>query len=820
MSSIDSTEKLFFLRNGSEMSNRIAQFDWSSTPLGPVTAWPDNLKTVLGIVLHSDFPMFVWWGEDMIQFYNDAYRPSLGNNGKHPAALGQKGRDCWPEIWDTIFPLITTVRETGNSFFLEDQLIPIYRNGALEDVYWTFSYSAIKGKHGTTDGILVICNETTQKVLDHKEVERSRSRADKGESNLRNIILQSPVPMAILRGPTHIVEIANRMMFALWGRSAEEMQAKPVFDVLTTARTEGFENLLNNVYATGQSYTAYAAPVTLYRDGLEEIAYIHFVYEPWRDDDGSVKGVMVAAIDVTKEILTQLEVEQGRTRLRNIVDNAPFPIGVYEGEEMRIVMVNQSIIDTWGKGSDVVGKTYFEVLPELATQNIYPLLRNVYKTGVPYRARHQRVDLTIDSELKTFYFNFDFTPLRDADGTVYGVMNTAADVTDLNIAKQRLETSERNFRYTIEQSPVAMCIMRGPTHIVEAASSKMIELWGKPREAVMNKPIFEGLPDARAQGLEELLDHVYITGQTFHADERPVNLVRFGQPETVFQNFVYEPYRSADGVILGVVAITMDVTAQVVARHKIEDVVAERTERLRKSNEELSQFAYITSHDLQEPARKIGIFVEKLQRTLGPIDSASQLLLQKIDAAGTRMLELIRGILDISRLSPTEELECIDLNVVLDEALTDYEVSIEEKSVRLERDTLPTLYAIPVQMSLLFGNLISNAIKFSNNTQPVIRIKCDKVTDDALLTEHHLDPRKLYYAIRFEDNGIGFDESQSKKIFQIFQRLHAKSEYKGTGIGLATCKKIMENHAGVIFANSVRGVGSVFTIIIPDQREC
>lgn len=117
------------------MGRLTRQFDWTTTPLGPPEQWPQSLRTTVSILLNARFPMFLWWGPDLIQFYNDAYRPSLGDNGKHPKALGQKGAACWPEIWPTIKPLIDSVMAGGDATWHEDQLVPIYRNGRLEDVY-------------------------------------------------------------------------------------------------------------------------------------------------------------------------------------------------------------------------------------------------------------------------------------------------------------------------------------------------------------------------------------------------------------------------------------------------------------------------------------------------------------------------------------------------------------------------------------------------------------------------------------------------------------------------------------------------------------
>lgn len=819
MTTLNATAQTYhFLDGGGELGELTRKYDWSSSPVGPVQMWPQSLKTLVGTILHSGFPMFLWWGEEMVQFYNDAYRPSLGENGKHPRALGQFGKECWPEIWDIIHPLIHQVQTTGKSFFLEDQLVPIFRNGKIEDVYWTFSYTPVITEDNTIGGVLVICHETTRKVMAFNELKNAQRQLTQSELNLKNIILQAPVAMAILKGPSHIVEIANDRMYALWGKERSETLGKPIFDLLVDARAEGFEEILNKVYRTGETHRAYGAPVTLPRNDSKEVVYVHFVYEAFHEADGSIGGVMVVVVDVTAEMITRKKLEESENRIRSLVESAPFPIGVYEGREMRIVMVNQAIIDVWGKGSDLIGKTYFEVLPELEVQEIYPQLDRVFSTGEPFRARNQRVDLVVDGKQQSFYFNYDFTPLFDGNGKIYGVMNTAADVTDLNLAKIKVEQSERNFRNMVKQAPVAMCIMTGPDHVVEVANDLILELWGKPETAVMNKPIFDGLPDARNQGLEELLDNVYSTGKPFLANEHPVVLKRNGVTETVYQNFVYEPYRDHTGVILGVLAITVDVTPQVLARLKIEEIVKERTETLRRTNAELSQFAYIASHDLQEPARKISTFVELLEKTLGEnIQPRAKSYIEKIENSSERMLRLIRDVLTISQLSKTDqEFRPVDLNTILEEIRTDYELLIEQKKCRVVADALPVVNAVPVQMSQLFANLFSNALKFSVPERELILEVRHSVLGPDQVGDYPVRNAERYHKIEFRDNGIGFNQENASQIFNIFQRLHGREAYEGTGIGLAMCKKIVENHGGHIFATSSPGVGTTFTVILPD----
>ncbi len=233
---------------------------------------------------------------------------------------------------------------------------------------------------------------------------------------------------------------------------------------------------------------------------------------------------------------------------------------------------------------------------------------------------------------------------------------------------------------------------------------------------------------------------------------------------------------------------------------RLETLVEERTRDLVETNRQLESFNYIASHDLQEPLRKIQTFTELMERNLQDEERAAGYL-GKIKASAQRMSELIRSVLTYSKLSSSEVLfTSTDLNIVLENIKVDFEVLIQEKRAKIESDMLPIIMAIPLQMNQLFANLISNALKFSRE-DPVIRIRSEIAGDKVKLT--------------FSDNGIGFEPQYGEKIFQLFQRLHGKHEYTGTGVGLSICKKIVEQHNGTITAVAEPGKGATFIIQLP-----
>ncbi len=225
------------------MGELTRNFDWSKTSIGPLGTWPQSLKTTLSIILNSKFPMFLFWGPEHICFYNDSYRPSLGNNGKHPAALGMPGKTVWPEIWKDIRPLINQVMERGEATWSEDQLLPIYRNGKLEDVYWTFSYSPVIEESGNIAGVFVTCSETTEKVL-------LVNRLKASEQQFQNLVNQAIIGIVVLIGEEMRVEIVNDMYGWLISRTTAELLGKNLFDIIPEL-ADPFRALLDTVRITG-----------------------------------------------------------------------------------------------------------------------------------------------------------------------------------------------------------------------------------------------------------------------------------------------------------------------------------------------------------------------------------------------------------------------------------------------------------------------------------------------------------------------------------------------------------------------------------------
>jgi signal transduction histidine kinase len=259
---------------------------------------------------------------------------------------------------------------------------------------------------------------------------------------------------------------------------------------------------------------------------------------------------------------------------------------------------------------------------------------------------------------------------------------------------------------------------------------------------------------------------------------------------------------------------------------KLEQRVTERTEELRKSNAllekkntELQQFAYVSSHDLKEPLRKIQIFTNLIQDRYLKDNPDAGYYIDRVISASARMTALINDVLEYSQLTFDAEYHEVNLNQVVSEILADLDLLIQEKKAVVHVPDFPFLSAVPVQMRQLFQNLLTNALKFSrSDIPPEIDIRCEIIDSPSANGSHQASSDSGYCRIEIEDNGIGFEENYLDRIFTIFQRLHSTEQYEGTGIGLAIVKKIVENHHGLIDARSVPGKGSTFIIVLPLQQ--
>jgi PAS domain S-box-containing protein len=306
-----------FLSGGGVTGEIMRSIDWAQTPVGPIETWSISLRTAVGILLHSRHPMFLWWGPELTQFYNDAYLPSFGVE-KHPAAMGGRGRETWPEIWSIIGPKIDDVMSRGESTWDEDALVPILRNGKIEDVYWTYGYSPVFDDAGDVGGVLVVCTETTERVLAAQREQVALAEAELERSRILRLFAEAPAGICIVRGPGLVIEFTNEEYCHLVGRS--ELVGKQLLEALPELKEQGVDERLRDVMRSGETFIGRESRVA--NDGGvpgPRERFFTFIWSPLREPNGVVDSVSMFAFDVTDQVIARRKAEDLAVQLERAV---------------------------------------------------------------------------------------------------------------------------------------------------------------------------------------------------------------------------------------------------------------------------------------------------------------------------------------------------------------------------------------------------------------------------------------------------------------------------------------------------------------------
>jgi len=434
-----------FLAGGGEMGALMRTHDWAATPVGRPETWPQPLKTTVRLALTSRHPMFIWWGEALTCFYNDAYRALIGPD-RHPSALGRPGQEVWAEIWDAIGPQVEFVMAGQGATWHERQLVPITRGDVREDVWWTYGYSPIDDEAATTGvgGVLVICRDVTT------EVQVEHAKADEAE-RLRGFFEQAPGFIALLRGPDHVFELTNAAYVSLVGR---EVVGKPVREALPEIEGQGFFDLLDQVYATGETSIARRAPITFAADpdGTLDRRFVDFVSQPVRDAAGAVSGIFVAGSDVTEAALAEDRLRASEAQFRSVLHQMPVGIGIAD-REGRITYGNPALerilrhptmpspgVRAYGEW----GARHPDGRPYAPEQ--YPLARGLNGEVVEGElARCRRGDGT------EAWIRLSSIPLRDGAGRITGALAVLLDVDEAERARQVVGQHQEELTRQVEE---------------------------------------------------------------------------------------------------------------------------------------------------------------------------------------------------------------------------------------------------------------------------------------------------------------------------------------------------------------------------------
>jgi PAS domain S-box-containing protein len=645
---------------------------------------------------------------------------------------------------------------------------------------------------------------------------KKASKIDDHEKLFSNRVKQIPLGLAIIKAQGRIVEMANDKFLRIIGKTEQELIGMPLPNALSDE--EGLMgSIIDGVLNNGLPLYFDEVATFITQNGVTREFYFDYEYTPLFNNDSETTGVMVSVNDVTETVLVRKKIENAEesTRLATEIGE----IATWElNLQTHMIVHSESLAVIFGYHK-AIALSHSQILshihPEDLVNNVDKAFTMAMQTSI-YRYEARMIKLGgeagwVRSHGKIFF---------DSNGEPLKMIGTLIDITEERNRREILMESEQKFRLLADSMP---------QHIWTATALGKLNYYNHSLfsfSGLMQEQLLKGdwlqliHPDERKQNKKKWLRSIN-SGHDFTSEHRFLRHdgnYRWQQTRII-------PQKDAKGNIQMWVGTSTDIQVQKTFTTELESQVSERTAELVlknsdlvKMNIELQSFAYVSSHDLQEPMRKIQLITSRLlEKEFDNLSEYAKEHFGRLQKTANRMQALIMDLLQYSRTSSEDRIYVrTDLKEIMDEVKYDFKDLIDEKDAVIEIDDLPSAAVIRFQFKQLLHNLVGNALKFTSPLRrPYIHISAEVIKGSA--TEiASLTADVNYCHIIITDNGIGFDPQYRTRIFEVFQRLHVPNDFAGTGIGLAIVKKIVDNHKGVITAHGKVDEGARFDVYIPE----
>ena len=762
----------------SQMAERVRAHDWSSTALGRIEHWPDGLLCAVNLMLACAFPSLVFWGTELVQLYNDAFVPLLAE--RHPSGLGQTAQQCWWDAWQIVGPNLQRVMVGQETVYYENAVVPIMRDGRLQDIRWTYNYSPIFSPDGHVLGVLVICQDITREVTAVQSLRDSEARA------LR--VLQSIGDAVIVTDTETRITQMNPVAEQLTGWTMEEAKGEllaNVFRIVNETTRQPLESPADKVKSIGRAVGLANHTVLISRAG-KEIA-IDDSGAPIFDDAGQLNGIVFVFRDIGEKRATEREKDRITKRLSQFLGATTDAI---VGIDRNWVMtyLNPRAAELYASGREIIGQNLWEAFPGAVYEGS-PYVEHYY------RAMNEGVSSAFEAhypEPLNLWLRIDVYP------TPEGIVTFSQDVTEERAAREALkEKSEQAERQLAEietvyrTAPIGLALFDTKDFRYLRLNNRQAEFFGLAPEQIVGRTLTEMAP---IEGLRELFEQVL-------AGEPVINFPLEGEVATrpgehCYWTVSYFPVVAADGTVQAITAASLDITQQ------------KKAERALMQSEKLAvvgRMAASIAHEINNPLESVTNLLYLAEHSTDPTKTKEYVRIAERELR--RVAAITNQTLRFHKQSSSPQ--GISAQELIDSVVSVFQGRIMNAGIRVEdrKRAVQPVRCFEGEIRQVLSNLVSNAIDALHPQGGRLLLRSREGTD--------WSTGRRGIVISVADTGKGMPGSVQRRLFEPF---YTTKGLNGTGLGLWISAEIIDRHHGALrFRSSQKEdrSGTVFTMFLP-----